>query len=278
MNILYILPALSAAVIWAWASVVYGDFMRRLRPITVNFLRTTYTSIILLAPALILGINTGALWGSLSGLLSLAVGDSMYLTAISYSGVSIASPVSYTYIPLAVLLAIPLGEPLTVFKAVAGLMIVPGVYLLSRGGESRLTIRGISYALSTALAWALGQTFIKVAYVAGLNPVSVAFMRVASAAFILLILNALMRIDLLKAFKSTLFTILPLVAVLDLGLGVVLFTLSVGLIGLGLTVLVTGITPLIAQVIAYVTGRESFNAAKLAGALVVVAAVALATV
>ncbi|WP_243681945.1 hypothetical protein [Vulcanisaeta souniana] len=49
------LPALSTAIIWAWASIMYGDFMKRMHPLTVNFLRMFYTSVILLIPAMVLG-------------------------------------------------------------------------------------------------------------------------------------------------------------------------------------------------------------------------------
>lgn len=62
---------MSTAIIWAWASIMYGDFMRRMHPLVVNFLRMFYASVILLIPAIVLGLNYGAVWGgSLSGLLS----------------------------------------------------------------------------------------------------------------------------------------------------------------------------------------------------------------
>lgn len=137
------LPALLTAVIWAWASIMYGDFMKRMHPLTVNFLRMLYASVVLLIPAMVLGgLNYGAIWGgSLSGLLSLVIGDSLYLFSINYSGVSIAAPASYTYIPLTVLFAVFLGEPLTITKLMASILLIPGVYLLSRGGGSRREIK-----------------------------------------------------------------------------------------------------------------------------------------
>ena len=275
MFIIDAVPALVAAFIWAWASIVYGDFMRGINPITVNFLRMLYASLILLIPAIVFGFNAGAVWGSLSGLLSLAVGDSLYLMSINYSGVSIAAPVSYTYIPIAVLMATLLGEPLTIYRVVSGLLAVLGIYLLSRE-RTRITIRGIALALGAAMAWAVGQTMIKVADISGLNPITLAFTRVATAGIILLIINYAMRNDITTAIRSTARTRLPLVAVLDLGVGVALYAYSVGLIGLGLTVIMTGSMPLIAQAMSHVMRREKLTPMKLLGAVIIVTAIVAA--
>ncbi|WP_291999328.1 DMT family transporter [Caldivirga sp.] len=268
-------PALSTAFIWAWASVTYKDYMRRLSPLTVNFLRMLYTTAALTIPVVLIGLNIGAIWGSLSGLLSLAVGDSMYLMAINYSGVSVAAPISYSYIPLSVLMATLLGEPLTIFKVTSGLMIMLGVYLLSRE-RTRVTLKGVTLALGTAVAWAVGQTMIKVADVNGLNPVSVAFVRVATAGLVLLMVNHVIHNDLTTAIKTTLYTRLPLVAILDLGIGVALFAYSVDLIGLGFTVIVTGCMPLVAQLMAKFMSGEKLTASKLMGAVIIVLAIATA--
>ncbi|WP_243676316.1 EamA family transporter [Vulcanisaeta distributa] len=135
------------------------------------------------------------MWGgSLSGLLSLVIGDSLYLFSINYSGgVSIAAPVSYTYIPLTVVFAVFLGEQLTITKLLASILLIPGVYLLSRSGSSRREIKGLFLGLGAALAWAAGQSMIKVADITGgLNPISIAFTRVAAAGIVLLVINYFM--------------------------------------------------------------------------------------
>jgi DME family drug/metabolite transporter len=269
------LPAFATAFIWAWASIVYGDFMKSINPLTVNFLRMLYASLILLIPAIVFGFNAGAVWGSLSGLLSLAVGDSLYLMSINYSGVSIAAPVSYTYIPIAVLMATLLGEPLTIYKVVSGLLVVLGVYLLSRE-RTRITIRGVALALGAAMAWAVGQTMIKVADISGLNSITLSFTRVATAGIILLIINYAIRNDITTAIRSTARTRLPLVAVLDLGAGVALYAYSMDLIGLGLTVIMTGSMPLIAQAMSHVMRREKLTLMKLLGAVIIVTAIVAA--
>ncbi len=64
-------------------------------------------------------------------------------------------------------------------------------------------------------------------------------------------------------------------AILDLGIGVALYAYSIGLIGLGLTVIMTGSMPLIAQAMASVMGRERLTINRLLGAVVVVLAILL---
>ena len=211
----------------------------------------------------------------MSGLLSLAVGDSLYLMSINYSGVSIAAPVSYTYIPIAVLMATLLGEPLTIYRVVSSLLVVLGVYLLSRE-RTRITIRGVALALGAAMAWAVGQTMIKVADISGLNSITLSFTRVATAGIILLIINYAIRNDITTAIRSTARTRLPLVAVLDLGAGVALYAYSMDLIGLGLTVIMTDSMPLIAQAMSHVMRREKLTLMKLLGAVIIVTAIVAA--
>jgi DME family drug/metabolite transporter len=194
--------------------------------------------------------------------------------SINYSGVSIAAPVSYTYIPIAVLMATLLGEPLTIYKVVSGLLVVLGVYLLSRE-RTKVMIRGVALALGAAMAWAVGQTMIKVADISGLNPITLAFTRVATAGVVLLVINYVTHNDIAKAVKSTVRTRLPLFSVLDLGVGVALYAYSMDLVGLGLTVILTGSMPLIAQAMSSLMGREKLTVAKLLGAVVIVLAITI---
>lgn len=205
------------------------------------------------------------------------IGDSLYLFSINYSGVSIAAPpVSYTYIPLTVVFAVFLGEQLTITKLLASILLIPGVYLLSRSGGSRREIKGLFLGLGAALAWAAGQSMIKVADITGgLNPISIAFTRVAAAGIVLLVINYFMGNNIAGAIRGTVRSYLPIIAVLDLGLGVALFAFSMDLIGLGLTVILTGTMPLIAQLMSSAMGREKFSVVKFLGALVIVMAIVL---
>ncbi len=102
-------PALAAAVIWAYASIAYRDFMVGLGVIRLNVLRMIYASLALLVPpSLVLGITPAAAYGAVSGVLSLALGDSLYLRGIKAAGVSTAlPPAAYSYIVMEQFVAVP---------------------------------------------------------------------------------------------------------------------------------------------------------------------------
>jgi len=175
-----VLPALAAALIWAYASVSYRGYVEKLGVFKLNALRMFYASLALLIPALYLGLGRGAVYAALSGVLSLALGDSLYLKALRTAGVSLAVPAAYSYVILEQFIAVLLGEPLkAAYLAAAGLT-VAGVYLLV-AGHDRGSLGGILYALGAAAAWSAGYAAVKVAGVGGLSPISVAFVRVAAA-------------------------------------------------------------------------------------------------
>ncbi|MFP3045196.1 MAG: DMT family transporter [Thermocladium sp.] len=266
-----VLPAFAAAVIWAYASVSYREFVLRLGVLRLNALRMTYSAIALLVPTIILGINMGAIYGVLSGVLSLAIGDSLYLRSIRASGVSVAVPASYSYIIMEQFMAIALGEPLKLsYLAAAGLMIL-GIYLLTRGGGSGNAL-GIAYALAAAAAWTLGYAAIRVAGVSGLGPIPIAFTRVASALPLLVVAS---HIDIGDAVKTTWRTVLPIVSALDLGLGSALFAYSTIQAGLAPTVIAMGTVPLLSQLISRMLGREKPRNREYASAAVMLTAIAV---
>lgn len=265
------MPAFAAAVIWAYASVSYREFVLRLGVLRLNVLRMTYAAIALLVPTIILGINMGVIYGVLSGVLSLALGDSLYLRSIRASGVSVAVPASYGYIIMEQFMAITLGEPLKLsYLAAAGLMMI-GIHLLTRG-EGHRNALGVAYALAAAVAWTLGYVAIRVAGVSGLGPIPIAFTRVASALPLLIVAS---RVNIGDAVKTTWRTALPIISALDLGLGSSLFAYSTIQAGLAPTVIVMGTVPLLSQLISRMLGREKPRNREYASAAVMLAAIAV---
>lgn len=265
-------PALAAALIWAYAPVVYKDFVEKLGVVKLNLLRMAYAAAALLAPALASGINEAALLGALSGVLSLALGDSFYLRSIKATGVSVAAPASYSYIIIEQFAAVALGEPLRANYLAAAALMVAGVYLLASGG-GRASISGVAFALGAALSWAAGYAAVKAAGVEGLSPVATAFIRTAAALAVLAVAGRGEGIG--TAFRSTWRSPLPLIAALDLGVGSALFAYSSVTAGLGLTVIMTGITPLAAQLISRAAGKERPAGKEYAAAVLALAAVAI---
>jgi len=264
-------------VVWAYASVAYRPFIERHGALRVNVMRALYAAIASVIPAVILGILTpAALWALAGGALSLGAGDTMYLASIGLVGVSVAAPVSYTFIIMAEVMALAIGERPTPLLIAGGALVVLGVTLISRGPRGRLRPRGVALALGAAAAWASGWVMIRVADVGGLSPISAAFLRVSAAGLILALIAVARGGGLTKTLMSTARTRLPIVAAADLAGGSALFALALGLIGVDRSMVIVGSMPLMAQGIAWATGSERPSALEVAGAVMVTLAVALA--
>lgn len=266
-----ILPAVGAALIWAYASVAYRGYVEEYGVLRLNLLRLIYTSIVLFVPALYLGLGWDALYAALSGVLSLAVGDTLYLKALGTSGVSTAVPAAYSYIILEQFVAIPLGEPLKASYVLAAIMTVAGIYVLVLGGKGNL--KGAVYALGAALAWSAGYAAIKVAGIGGMSPISIAFARTAAALPLLALLSGARGLG--EGLKESWRTALPIIAVLDLGGGAALFAYSAVAAGLAPTVIVLGVVPLAAQLISRLTGKERPRPREYAAAFLILSAVVI---
>jgi DME family drug/metabolite transporter len=106
----YSIISLLPAFIWAIVPLFYKEFLNNNSTIKVNFYRMLFASLALFIPFLYLGFNEGIIFGMLSGILTLAIGDSFYLLSIRKVGASIAAPVSYTYVFFSQIAAFVLGE------------------------------------------------------------------------------------------------------------------------------------------------------------------------
>jgi len=88
------LPALLSAFLWAVVPIYYRDFLRKGDTKEVNFIRLVYAGLALLVPTLLLGIGQSFLYGMLSGVFTLALGDTTYFLSIKNVGASIAAPIA----------------------------------------------------------------------------------------------------------------------------------------------------------------------------------------
>src|SRR2546426_6323413 len=271
------IPALIAALVWAFSPIYYGVYLKKFGMLTLNFIRTSLGAGVLLLPALYFGFQQGAVFAVLSGVITLAVGDSLFLISIRQVGASVATPVVYTYVLLIQLTAFSVGESVVVTNIVSATLIILGVLLLSRGGGGQAPrIRGIIIALGASVIWTVGQDLLKVASSAGLQFVSLAFVRDGSAA-IALGLTLIVRGHPLSSFKKVTPReggYLALVSISDLALGSAIYVYSVSTTGLALTVILTSLSPFLTQVFSKLLGKETpTNMDILAGFLIVLALV-----
>ena len=270
--------ALVSSLIWAVSPVYYRVFMNRFDFLVLNLTRTSLASAVLALPALYYGFDAGMYYALMSGAVTLAVGDTLYLLTIREMGASVATPVVYTYVLLVQLTATTVGEVVPFANVVAAVLVVVGIFVLSKG-EGRPRAKGIGLGLAAAAAWTVGQDFIRLATDAGGNPFVVAFGRNIAAALALgFAVAATGRFRLWPSDLSKRdIGFLAAIAVSDLVVGSLLFVYSVSFIGVAVTVILTSLTPLLTQLISRALGKETPSRRDYLGGVLIVSAVVLAS-
>jgi DME family drug/metabolite transporter len=171
--------ALGAAVSWTVSAVLYKKALMQAKPVSANIVRLTCTAIVLLALLLVLGKtevvttmpqNVIAM-ASVSGVIGLGVGDTLYMMSLKNVGVARAVPITCIY-PLFSLLWAVLwaGEAVTFPVVLGATIIVLGVWLLSQADQTagptvqkRVLHKGLALALATAIVWSVSITIMGMA-------------------------------------------------------------------------------------------------------------------
>lgn len=265
-------------MIWALSPIYYRQFVKKFGFHAVNVVRTSTASAAMLAPAVYFGFRFSIAYALLSGVITLALGDSLFLVALNEIGASIATPVIYTYVLVVQLLASSVGEKVGLSNFVSALLVIAGITLLSRRGSGEPRLRGIAIALAGGLMWAVGQTLVKVALDGGSDFVSVAFARNASAAAALGAAYLLRRsggVGVLNMSRREL-CVLGTIAVCDLALGSTLFVYSISIAGVAVTTILVSVSPFLTQMFSRLLGKEQPGLKDMAGGVLVVVAFVIA--
>ena len=271
------LIALLPAVIWAFSPIYYKVFLGKFDFLRLNFVRTATASFVLVAPAFYFGFGTGVGYALMSGAVTLACGDSLFLLSIRETGASVASPVVYSYVLMVQLTASSVGEVVPMANLASAALVIVGVFILSRGGAGQPRAKGVAFALAAAVLWTIGQDLILVSVNSGGSIASVTFARNAAAAAALGVAVVLTgRLRSWPRFPLRQWGLLAAVIVSDLVVGSFLLVYSISLNGLGLTIILTSLSPLLTQVFARAMGKERPTGMDFLGGLLIVAALALA--
>jgi DME family drug/metabolite transporter len=270
--------ALGASLIWAFSPIYYRAFLKRFDFLVLNLTRTALASAVLFLPAIYFGFGGGTGYALLSGSITLAVGDSLFLLSIKEMGASVATPVVYTYVLLVQLTAGEVGESVPLVNLVSALLVVAGVFALSRSGSGSPRARGLALALAAAVVWAVGQDLIGLATAAGGSAVSIAFSRNMAAAVALAAAALATRKGRRWPSGLTLreFALVAAIAISDLAVGSLLYVYSASLAGVATTVILTSPSPALTQVLSKALGKESPRRTDFLGGGLIVAAVVLA--
>ena len=292
------LAALSAAVCWTVSAVLYKEALLRVKPISANIVRCACTSILLVAFLTVVG-KIGALTelpvyavvlAVISGIIGLGLGDTMYMVSLKRLGVARAVPKTCTYPLFSLLLTVFLqGETVTLHVVLGAVMIVFGIWLLSRKekktGTSELQkkflVKGVASALATAIVWAVSITMIDMAVslpeTGSLDhALAVNTLRVSAVAVFLIATAPITdrKCGFLKMQRRTVLTLIS-GGIVALALGWFFLTYSFLYISGSQAVPISSTTPLFATVSGIIFLHEHVTAKEVLGSIIIVVGIFL---
>jgi drug/metabolite transporter (DMT)-like permease len=286
------LAALGAALCWTVSAVLYKEALSRTKPIPANVVRCVCTTMVLVACLAFIGKFSilmdlplyAAVLAGVSGIVGLGLGDTLYMVSLKLIGVARAVPITCTYPLFNLLLAVFLQRETVNAQVLFGtLVIVFGVWLLSRekgkgAGElqEKTLVRGVIYALATAVVWAVSIAMINVAMnlpeTGGLeHALAVNTIRVAAVAVFLLASAPVTdrEFSFLKMQRKTL-AALVFGGIAALALGWFLLTYSFLYTSESQAVPISSTTPLFATVSGIIFLHERVTTKNVAGSILVV--------
>jgi len=196
------LAALGAAISWAIAPILYRNALANTNPISANIVRCVTNGIVLTVFLVTLGLTDilaslppwVLILTVISGVIGLGVGDTLYMWGIKILGVSRAVPLASTY-PLFGLIWATwlLGQPLSVIALTGAVIILLGIWLLSRKNfvettspKGKLVLLGVVASLGTAVIWSISLTLMNIVVSSGVNGLdtnyAIVTLRIASIA------------------------------------------------------------------------------------------------
>jgi DME family drug/metabolite transporter len=279
------------------SAMLYREALLKTEPVSANIVRLTCTSVILLAFLAIVG-RFGVLLNlppyvivlaSVSGIIGLGLGDTLYMVSLRMIGVARAVPVTCTYPLFSLLWAISFQKEAVTLQVVLGtIAIVAGVWLVSqRGGTNRsepqkkVLIKGVIAALATAVMWSVSITMINMAVTlpetSSLdNAFAVNTVRVLAIAVVLIASAPITDrgFSFLRIERKTL-AILILGGIVALALGWFLLGFSFLTIPESRAVPMSSTTPLFSTLAGAILLREKVTAKNALGSVVIVAGIFL---
>jgi drug/metabolite transporter (DMT)-like permease len=163
--------ALGCALVWA-AAVMLFRRAGEVPPIALNLFKNAVATALLLATMLAAGIHfdttrSASHWAMLlaSGVLGLAVADTLFLAGLRRIDASVAAVADCAYSPtVLVLSALWLGEPMGVTLLAGGSLVVLGLVVVStrvQGAARAVDPRGVALALAGVMTTTVGVVLAK---------------------------------------------------------------------------------------------------------------------
>lgn len=291
------IAALGAAISWTVSAVLYKEALLKTKPVPANITRLTCTSIILLTFFIAIGKFkvlmelpvAVAILASISGIIGLGVGDTLYMVGLKLVGVARAVPITCTYPLFNLLWAFFLkGEQISLPITVGAFTIVFGIWLLSSEEntnvaviEKKSLLKGVGASLGAAISWSISISLINLAVTQPEtgsldHALAINTLRVMAVALFLLVVSPIIdrKFGFLKIQKKTLAALIfgGLVA---LGLGWFFLTYSFINTLESRAVPISSTTPLFSTLSAIIFLHEKVTAKSAVGSVAVVAGIFL---
>jgi len=291
------LAALGSALCWTFSAVLYKKALAKTKPISANVVRCAGTSLILvLVFALIGKVYVFAslpaqviLLASVSGIIGLGLGDTLYMNSLEILGVARAVPITCTYPLFSLVWAyLFVGETITLPVVFGAVAIVLGIWLLTGekkqstnadDGWKKLRIKGFIIALATAIAWSVSISMINLAVktTAGMEQAyAINTIRVLAVAIFLLFLIPFRNVKhFIKKMERKTMVMLLAGGLIAIGLGWFFLTASFIYIPEAQAVPISSVTPLFSALFGMVFLREKVTAKVAVGSAMIVAGIFL---
>lgn len=261
-----ILFSLMAAIAWAISSIISKFLTSSIDIYFLNVFRLWGGSIILIIITLLTGRlsvlfvtpNEQVFLIAMAGLIAISIGDTIYIKSLSLVDVSRAFPIAQCTFPvITMIIAILfLKEPFSSINIVGGFLVVTGIYLVVVKGRNLITtstmsieadIKGVLLAFLAAATWTAGSVILKIAVV-GVDPLIAATIRIPIAALVLtgfVLSNRRSQLFLIKGYGFRNIGLAAIGGVAAFGIASVAFVTAMQIIGVGKTVLITAIAPIL---------------------------------
>lgn len=166
--------ALLSAILWAFAVILFKKSGESVHPLALNLFKNSLAALLFVPTIILFGeplfrpapLREYAIF-SLSGLLGMAVGDTLFFMSLNRIGASISAVVSYMYSPSIIILSLMfLRETLTPFQIIGVILIIAGLIFATRiklpeNLTRKTLITGIIWGILSTLATAVGVVLIK---------------------------------------------------------------------------------------------------------------------
>lgn len=287
------LAALGASLSWAIAPILYRKALLSTKPLSANIVRCATNAAVMIAALLLFGL-AGTLAALpmktlflviASGVIGLGVGDTLYMIGLKYVGISRAVPLAATY-PLFSLIwaTFLLGQSISIFEVLGALIIIFGIWLLSRErcreetcAKGKLLFIGLAASLVTAVIWSVSITMMNIA-VSGLTSLGANYaiitLRIASVAlFFMLLAPFLDRDHGFIKMKRSIVIALCVGGLVANGVGWLLLNYSFQNTSLTRAVPISSTSTLFASIVGFMLFREKMTTRAVLGAIAIVAGI-----